>query len=91
MDFVIRLLFGFILAVGPLTIAVMVGSWAWQDARERGCSRLCSLLAVVLVFIFFPVGLGLWLLLRPEPHEVGGLRPVRIGASCNGQPLSLMK
>jgi predicted membrane metal-binding protein len=39
------------------------------DARRRGKSPL---LVTLLVFFFFPLGLILWLLSRPEPTDGSG-------------------
>ncbi len=45
------------------------------DARRRGKSPV---LVVLAVFFFFPLGLIVWLLFRPEPIDKGSARPFRL-------------
>ena len=46
-----------------------------NDARRRGASPVLVVLACIL---FFPVGVILWLLLRPDPLDKSGPRRFRL-------------
>lgn len=63
---VIRILFAFIIVAGPLAFVIFVGRWGWHDARERQCSGGIPLLVAILVLVFFPIGLFVWLVARPK-------------------------
>jgi hypothetical protein len=59
--------------VGPLLyVCVFFALLGWTlrvcaaDARRRGKSPL---LVIILIFLSFPLGLIVWLLLRPEPID----------------------
>jgi hypothetical protein len=55
--------------LGVVVFAILIflvlelGRWAWRDAEARGKSGLAA--AVLVVFVTFPLGLILWLALRP--------------------------
>ncbi len=54
-------------AVGGLLLLVLyVGSiiWAYSDAEERGKSG--CLVALLVIFLTWPVGLIAWLVFRPD-------------------------
>lgn len=65
-DTIIKCLFAFILVAGPLAFLFLVGRWGWQDARERGSSKAMAFVAAALVVSGFPLGLAIWLCLRPK-------------------------
>lgn len=47
-----------------LTVALLLMRWGVRDARRRGKPALAVML---LVIAFFPLGLAIWLVFRPEP------------------------
>lgn len=51
-----------------LVVAFWVGLvvWAWRDIRTRSSDIFAALLAALLVLIFGPIGVLLYLLLRPK-------------------------
>ena len=64
-----------ILASAILWLIVAAIRLCSEDARRRGKSPALVVLAVIF---FFPLGLILWLLFRPEPVDRGGARPFRL-------------
>jgi len=50
----------------PLIIGLLVGIWVYKDAEKRGKSGVLWLL---LVWLTFPIGLIIWLVVRPP---IGG-------------------
>ena len=66
METLVRILFGIIFVVGSFTIAILLMSWGWQDARERGLSVGWAMLAAFLAVFAFPLGLMAWWLIRPS-------------------------
>jgi hypothetical protein len=52
-----------------LAIFIALVRFCWNDAKKRGKSPI---LVTVLVLCFFPLGLIVWLLFRPEsaPQEI---------------------
>ena len=47
-----------------LVIAVLSVIWAYSDAESRGKSG--CLVALMVIFLAWPVGLVVWLIFRPE-------------------------
>ena len=47
-----------------LVFDLFVGAWIARDARRRGIAHLLTVPCLLLAFMFGPVGLGLYLLLR---------------------------
>lgn len=45
-------------------LAIFSSAWAFHDARRRGKHPL--LIALLVLFVAWPVGLVLWLVFRPE-------------------------
>jgi len=64
-----------ILAASILWLIVAAIRLCAADARRRGKSPV---LVVLAVFFFFPLGLIVWLLFRPEPIDKGSPRPFRL-------------
>jgi hypothetical protein len=54
-----------VVAVGLLPI--LSAFWAYDDAERRGKSG--CLVALLVLFVSWPVGLILWLVFRPEPRH----------------------
>ena len=52
--------------VVPLALIYCAVKWACGDADERQGSKV---LAVILVLLFFPLGLFVWLLIRPKKED----------------------
>ena len=66
----------FAILLSPILVAVLLLRWSVADARLRGKSPLLVALAVVF---FFPLGLVLWLLVRPGPLDpTNPKRPFRL-------------
>ena len=65
MDTLIGYQFAFIIVAAYAVFFIFGARWGWQDARERGLSKLVAMFAALLVVVFFPIGLILWLCLRP--------------------------
>ncbi len=65
-DFLAGIVWTIVLLVVPLGLLYCVIKWACDDAHERNGSKM---LAVVLVLLFFPLGLFIWLLIRPKRKE----------------------
>jgi hypothetical protein len=62
--------FGIILIIMIMVVLIFViwsVVWAYFDARRRGKSGL--LVALVVLLMVWPVGLVLWLLLRPQSQS----------------------
>jgi hypothetical protein len=60
---------------GSLLATLIYSIWACaSDARRRGKSPL---LVAVLVIVFFPIGLIIWLLVRPPLSEIP--KPFKLG------------
>ncbi len=55
--------FLFFYLVAGVVLVFAIAIWAFRDARRRGYS---GLLIAILVFWTFPLGIILWLILRPE-------------------------
>lgn len=55
-----------VLIVVPLALVYCAVKWVSEDAEERHGSKV---LAVILVLLFFPLGLFVWLLIRPKRKE----------------------
>ncbi len=51
----------------PLIIGLLVGIWVYKDAEKRGKSGVLWLL--IVWFVAFPIGLIIWLVVRPP---IGG-------------------
>lgn len=62
----LRFLLGIVLACGLLFLLFLSIQMIAKDARKRGKP---GLLIALLVLFTFPMGLLLWLLLRPEPRD----------------------
>jgi hypothetical protein len=56
------------LLFGLLLTAVFIGSliWAYADAEQRNKS---GCLVALLVFFFWPIGLLIWLIFRPDERD----------------------
>lgn len=53
----------------PLMVAVLASVvWAYSDAERRGKSG--CLVALLVLLLTWPVGLIIWLLIRPENEKV---------------------
>jgi hypothetical protein len=53
-----------VLVVGIMVVALLaLGRWAWRDAVARGKSG--AWVSLLVVFVSFPLGLIVWLALRP--------------------------
>lgn len=61
-DLVTYLFLGLAILVPPILLWMAI-KWAIDDAKERQGSPV---LAVILVLLFFPLGLLLWLMIRPN-------------------------
>ncbi len=59
-------IFGAILCLVPILFVVFAARWACEDAEARGMSKVVP---VILVVLFFPIGLAFWLLMRPKKKE----------------------
>jgi hypothetical protein len=46
-------------------ICVFTLLWAWTDAENRG-ENGCAVLALLVSFFLWPIGLLLWLIFRPK-------------------------
>jgi len=55
-----------VLLVVPLAFLYCANKWARDDAEERKGSII---LATILMLLFFPLGLFVWLLIRPKRKE----------------------
>ena len=55
-----------VLFVVPIALLYCAIKWACGDADERRGSKF---LAVILILLFFPLGLFVWLLIRPKRKE----------------------
>ena len=61
---IINNLFVLALLATWLLLAITISVWIYRDAKSRA---LPPLLITLLVGLSFPLGLLLWLLLRPQP------------------------
>jgi hypothetical protein len=55
------------LALALLVIWVWTGVWAFHDATRRG--KPGGAVAVLVMFVAWPLGLAVWLVLRPEQRR----------------------
>ncbi|GGG15934.1 hypothetical protein [Pontibacter amylolyticus] len=60
-------LIGIILSIVLLVFIAWSVIWSYQDARRRGKSPW--LVALMVLLMVWPVGLIIWLLLRPQKTE----------------------
>ena len=76
-------LLGIFLAIGFL--ALFVGSivWAYGDAQARGKSG--CLVAILVAFLYWPLGLVAWLIFRPDSSKMAGLRMAYIQCQCGSR------
>ena len=58
-----------LLVVAGLILALPIATtiWAYGDAERRGKSG--CLVAILVFFLSWPLGLILWLVFRPEPRD----------------------
>jgi len=54
------------LVVGPTVFLFFLGRWGWQDARERGLNKMPAAPTAALVVFLVPIGLGVWIPMRPK-------------------------
>jgi hypothetical protein len=54
-------------ALAALSIPLLSCVWAYGDAEKRGKSG--CLVAILVFFLSWPLGLILWLVFRPEPRN----------------------
>ena len=64
--------FPVLMLILTLAVALVIGRWAWVDARMRGKSPL---LVCILVVCVFPLGLLTWLIFRPDVYLRPQARP----------------
>ena len=57
-------LIGFMPVLFIVLLAIFSSAWAFHDARRRGKHPM--LVALLVLFVAWPVGLVLWLIFRPE-------------------------
>jgi hypothetical protein len=74
MDTAISILFGAIFLIGIPAIIICGVRWACEDAERRGASKL---LALALVVTAFPVGLWIWMAIRPRQRRSLAVRQIR--------------
>lgn len=60
-------LIGILISIVLFVFVVWSVIWSYNDARNRGKSPW--LVALMVLFMVWPVGLVLWLLLRPQKAE----------------------
>jgi len=57
-------LLGGIFGLAYLVVVVLSVIWAYADAEDRGKSG--CLVALLVIFLAWPIGLLIWLIFRPE-------------------------
>ncbi|RQO58621.1 hypothetical protein DBR47_13070 [Paucibacter sp. KBW04] len=67
MDFDFSPLIGFAPLLVILVLWLKSGAWAYHDAKSRGRPPL--LVAALIMFIGWPIGLGVWIALRPDKRR----------------------
>ncbi|MBF8963757.1 hypothetical protein I0P70_10895 [Pontibacter sp. FD36] len=60
-------LIGILISIVLLVFVVWSVIWSYNDARRRGKSPW--LVALMVLFMVWPIGLIVWLLLRPQNKE----------------------
>lgn len=56
-----------VVALTFLVFWVWTGAWVYHDASRRG--KAGSAVAVLVMFVAWPLGLAVWLALRPEERR----------------------
>ena len=56
-----------IIGLGVLALYVLSIMWAFSDAEDRGKSG--CLVAILVAFLSWPIGLVAWLIFRPDRHR----------------------
>jgi hypothetical protein len=56
-----------IIGLGVLALYVFSIMWAFSDAEDRGKSG--CLVAILVAFLSWPIGLVAWLIFRPDRHR----------------------
>lgn len=68
MDGIIDLgIIGVILGLAVLALYIWSIVWAYRDADKRGSSAL--LVAIMVAFLAWPLGIVIWLLIRPKEYK----------------------
>jgi len=67
-----------IVALIPFILGLLLGIWVYKDAEKRGKSGVLWLL--IVWFVAFPIGLIIWLVVRPPIG--GGEKPSDSDRRC---------
>ena len=67
-----------IVALIPFILGLLLGIWVYKDAEKRGKSGVLWLL--IVWFVAFPIGLIIWLVVRPPIG--GGEKPTDSDRRC---------
>ena len=75
-----------IVALIPFILGLLLGIWVYKDAEKRGKSGVLWLL--IVWFVAFPIGLIIWLVVRPP---IGGAKKADSGRMCPncGRPIPM--
>ena len=63
----ILILVAALVGIAIFAIYVLTVIWAFSDAKQRGKSG--CLVAILVAFVSWPVGLIIWLVARPDKHR----------------------
>ena len=56
-----------LIVLAILSVPLITSIWAYGDAQRRGKSG--CLVAILVLFLSWPLGLILWIVFRPEPRD----------------------
>jgi hypothetical protein len=63
----LMILLAAIIGLGVLALYVFSIMWAFNDAEDRGKSG--CLVAILVAFLSWPIGLVAWFIFRPDRHR----------------------